>query len=243
MQQVLESALERKLASFVKLSPPELDSLRSIQGTARRLRPGTDIVREGDEQSGAYVVARGWVASYKMLADGGRQVIDFQLPGDFIGMRGMLLQVADHSFEPVTETEVTLISKQRLAGVLRDSPRVATALLWAASRDEARLVEHLVDIGRRDGMTRTAHLLLELGSRLKHVGLGTDEGYDCPLTQYFLSDALGLSAIHVNRCLRRLRQAGLLSMKGGRVTFHDLPALVELADFDIGYLAHGGPLI
>ncbi len=67
-----------------------------------------------------------------------------------------------------------------------------------------------------------AHLLLELCARLRLVGVGDFDGFDCPLTQYHLADALGLSAVHVNRVLRHLREDGLVTFQKGRVVFDDL---------------------
>ncbi|MEO7382669.1 MAG: helix-turn-helix domain-containing protein, partial [Paracoccaceae bacterium] len=66
-------------------------------------------------------------------------------------------------------------------------------------------------------------------------------GYACPLSQYHLADALGLSAVHINRVLREMRDGGLVTFQNGRVTFDDYHRLVELADFDRGYLDHEGP--
>lgn len=105
------------------------------------------------------------------------------------------------------------------------------------------VVEHLVGIGRRDADARMVHFLLELGSRLMLVGLGSKAGFECPLTQYHLADALGLSAVHVNRVLRQLRETGLVTFREGHVTFHDLDRLVDLAEFDPAYLDHSGPLL
>lgn len=105
------------------------------------------------------------------------------------------------------------------------------------------MVEHLVGIGRRDAEQLMAHFLLELGARLKLVGLGSPEGYACPLSQYLLADAMGLSSIHVNRVLRKLQEDGLVTFRNGQVEFHDLDGLVLLADFDKTYLDHDGPLL
>ncbi len=116
-------------------------------------------------------------------------------------------------------------------------------MLWAASRDEAMAVEHLVGIGRRAALERTAHYLLEFGARMKRMGLATKNGYDCPLSQYMLADALGLSAVQVNRVLRQLREKGLLTLQKGRVTFDDFDGLVALADFDKTYLDQDGLLL
>lgn len=123
------------------------------------------------------------------------------------------------------------------------TPRLASAVLWAASRDEAMVKKHLVAIGRTDTKERTAHFLLELGARPTLVGLGTALGHACPLSQYMLADAMGLSAAHVNRVLRELRDDGMVTFPHGNVTIQDLAALVALADFDKSNLDHDGPLL
>ena len=204
---------------------------------------GVDLVHQGQVDQSAYILAKGWVCSYKLLPDGRRQIVDFQIPGDFLGLRSVLFRTADHNIEPVTLVEASEVLVSDLLDTFSKTPRLATAVLWAASRDEAMVVEHLVGIGRRDAKERTAHFLLELGARLKLVGLGTALGYSCPLSQYLLADAMGLSAVHVNRVLRELREDGLVTFQQGKVTIHDLDGLVVLADFDKSYLDHDGPLL
>ena len=57
-----------------------------------------------------------------------------------------------------------------------------------------------------------------------------------------LADALGLSAVHINRVLRELREDGLLTFQKGQVTIHDFDGLVVLAEFDrAAYLDQEGP--
>ena len=110
------------------------------------------------------------------------------------------------------------------------------AALWGAARDEAMVVEHLVGLGRRSATKRMAHLFLELGARLHIVGICSKEGFDCPLSQYLLADSLGLTAVHVNRVLRELRERKLLGFSKGHVEFLDFDGLVDLAGFDSDYL-------
>ena len=238
-----DSPLARKLGAFVALSEPELAALAVFHQRRRAFEPGVDLVRQGQLGQLAYILADGWVCSYKLLPNGTRQIVDFQIPGDFLGLRSVLFRTADHNVEAMTKVEVSEVSPNDLIDAFANTPRLATAVLWAASRDEAMVVEHLVDIGRRNALERTAHFLLELGARLKLVGLGTKEGYACPLSQYMLADALGLSAVHINRVLRQLREEGLLTFRSGQVIFDDFERLVELADFDTAYLDQDGPLL
>ncbi|GAB1479192.1 Crp/Fnr family transcriptional regulator [Paracoccaceae bacterium] len=237
------SAFARKLGAFVALSDQEYSALDRLYARRKTFSAGRDMVHQGQTDQSAYILASGWVCSYKLLSGGTRQIVDFQIPGDFLGLRSVLFRTSDHNIEPVTRVEASEVLVSDLLDTFTKTPRLATAVLWAASRDEAMVVEHLVGIGRRDAKERTAHFLLELGARLKLVGLGTSLGYSCPLSQYLLADSLGLSAVHVNRVLRELREAGLVTFQQGKVTIHDLDGLVKLADFDKSYLDHDGPLL
>ncbi len=239
----LQTPFARKLGAFVALSDDEMSALDRLHDRRRAFPVGRDMVHQGQTDSSAYILAEGWVCSYKLLSGGARQIVDFQIPGDFLGLRSVLFRTADHNIEPVTRVEASEVLVEDLLDTFRKTPRLATAVLWAASRDEAMVVEHLVGIGRRDARERTAHFLLELGARLKLVGLGSTSGYACPLSQSLLSDALGLSAVHVNRVLRELREDGLVTFQYGQVEIHDLDRLVKLADFDMAYLDHDGPLL
>lgn len=237
------SPLIRKLSAFVALSETELAVLARLHGRRRSFVAGRDMAHQGQSDQAAYILSAGWVCSYKIQPDGTRQIVDFQVPGDFLGLRSVLLRTSDHSFEPIGDVEAVEVLASDLLEAFSQTPRLATAILWAASRDEAMVVEHLVGIGRRDAGARMAHFLLELGARLALVGMGSKEGYDCPLTQYHLADALGLSAVHVNRVLRQLRESGLVTFRDGHVTLHDYRVLVELAGFDPAYLDQTGPLL
>ncbi|HBZ43982.1 MAG TPA: Crp/Fnr family transcriptional regulator [Maritimibacter sp.] len=243
MRSAEHSRLTRKLSAFVALSGAELAVLEQLHQRRRTFAAGRDMVHQGQSDQAAYILSSGWVCSYKIQPDGTRQIIDFQVPGDFLGLRSVLLRTSDHSFEPIVPIEAAEVLKSDLLAAFAQTPRLATAILWAASRDEAMVVEHLVGVGRRDADARMAHFLLELGSRLALVGIGSKEGYDCPLTQYHLADALGLSAIHVNRVLRQLRESGMLTFREGHVTFHNYDQLLELAEFDPAYLDQSGPLL
>lgn len=243
MNSIEHSPLARKLSAFATLSKDELAVLTQLHQRRKTFAAGYDLVHQGQPGQAAYILASGWACSYKIQPEGSRQIVDFQIPGDFLGLRSVLLRTSDHSIEPVGEIEAAEVIASDLLGAFADTPRLAAAILWAASRDEAMVVEHLVGLGRRDADARMAHFLLELGARLAFVGLGSKEGYACPLTQYHLADALGLTAVHVNRVLRQLRERKLVTFREGHVKFGDIERLMEMADFDPAYLDQTGPLL
>jgi CRP-like cAMP-binding protein len=236
-----DNALARKLSNFIKLSPAELACLFEIQSKPERVEARTDIVHEGQTGHRAYILQSGWGYSYKLLPSGGRQVITFSLPGDFMGLRSVLLRTSDHSFASVSDVTISSIAVPRMIRVFNEFPRLGAALLWAVSRDEAVTVEHLVGVGRRSAIERMAHFFLELGQRLELVGLASATKFECPLNQYLMADALGLTAIHVNRVLRQLREQKLITLKANKVVIEDVKGLMELASFDNAYLDQPRP--
>lgn len=238
---ILKSPLTHKLTAFVALSDSDLDILSRFHRNRKKFLPGHEMVAEGQPKQTAFILAEGWACSYKILPDGGRQIVDIQIPGDFLGLRSVLFRTADHSAEAITRLEASVVLSADILDGFGQSPRLATAILWAASRDEAMVVEHLVNLGRRNAEERMGHFLMEMGARLKLVGLGDKLGYDCPLTQYHLADVLGLTAVHVNRVLRILREEGFVTFQKGHVTFDDFDRLKEFSGFDIDYLDHNDP--
>jgi CRP-like cAMP-binding protein len=232
----MDSVLARKLNTFVVLSPDELQCLAELQATPLTVKRGRQLTHEGQTGHKAFVLQSGWACSFKLLPDGGRQIISFPIAGDVVGLRSVLLRTADHSFATLTDSIVNALEAPHVLRCVTEFPRLGTALLWAASRDEAMVVEHLVNIGRRSAIERTAHFFMELAERLHLIGQATETEFKCPLSQFVLADALGLTAIHVNRVLRQLRERGLLTVRKGNVTIHDLAGLRKLAGFQGGYL-------
>jgi CRP-like cAMP-binding protein len=227
-----QSFLATKVDAFIQLSDAELGRLAALQSRRVRVASGTELVHEGQTGKVAHILHEGWTSCSKVLPDGRRQIITFPLPGDFVGLRSILLRTSDHSFTALTDAIVTPVDAFSIKQIFSELPRLGTAILWAASRDEAMVVEHLVSIGRRNSLQRTAYFLLELYDRLKLVGLATGNEFACPLSQHVLGDALGLSAIHVNRVLRQLRERGLLTFKDRLITIHDAKALKTLAGYE-----------
>ncbi|NTJ62259.1 Crp/Fnr family transcriptional regulator [Agrobacterium rhizogenes] len=197
---------------------------------------GCDLIREGEEGRNAYLIYSGWACSYRLLRNGTRQIINFHVPGDLLGIRRLLASDCDDNLCAITCIEVGEIDIESLLTALCADNCLAISILWSVFRDEAIIAQHLVDIGRRKPINRTAHFFLELGARLNLAGLGTRTAYECPLTQSLIADALGLTAVHFNRVLKQLRELNAMTFHEGRVEFIDSGKLEHLADFNSSYL-------
>ena len=225
------SVLARKLATFFPLSPDEQMWLADIQSNPLKVKRGTQLTEEGQTGHKVFVLHVGWACSYKELANGQRQIISFPIAGDCVGLCSALLSTSDHSLSALTDAVVTSVDGARILQCVNKFPRLGAALFWAASKDGAAVIEHLVNVGRRNATERTAHFFMELAERLSLIGLATEAEFKCPLSQYVLADALGLTAIHVNRVLRQLREQDLMTLRRGTVRIHDLNGLRKFAGY------------
>jgi CRP-like cAMP-binding protein len=178
----------------------------------------------------------GWLFRYKILHNGDRQIVDFILPGQIVGLQACLFKASLYSIATVTDALVSAIPLDAIDSVFEQDPRLAKALFWSAVSEAAIVGEHLIDAARRSAHERVSHLMLELFIRLKTGGHTDGMSFNIPLTQELIGDALGLTTVHVNRTLRSLREDGLIKMSGKCVTILNFDALSLLSDFDNSYL-------
>jgi len=203
--------------------------------SAKIYKPHSVICRQGDTDDTVFILKSGWAILYRELLDGERQVIDTPLWGDIVGFH-FVDGPRFASLASITELAVYEISRKALVDTALSEGRFGNKLACALTRLNAILAEHLVNVGRRNAISRTAHFLLELEERLSKVGLSDHGRYECPLAQHELADILGMTTVHVNRTLSELRKADLVSFKAGHVEVINRKKLVETAGFDKEYL-------
>ena len=201
-----------------------------------RIRKNKDLLVAGTHYESVYINHDGWLLRYKILHNGSRQIIDFILPGQIIGLQAYLFKNSLYSVAAITETLLSVIPFEMIDELFERSPRLAKALFWSAGCEAAILAEHLIDAARRSAYERVSHLLLELLVRLKGASLTNDMSFEMPLTQELIGDALGLTTVHVNRTIRSLREDKLIAVDGKVVTILDFEALSLLSDFENSYL-------
>jgi CRP-like cAMP-binding protein len=228
--------LIRKLESIYVLTDVEKQAVGELPIHVRDLAAGQDIVREGDRPSQCCLLLDGFIQRYKMIGDGQRQIMSFHINGDMPDVLSLHLAVMDHNLGTLAPSKVGFISHQSMRRLIQDHPRIGDALWRDTLIDAAVFREWLVGMGRRDAHARIAHLFCEIITRLDSVGLAPNKSVQIPLTQATLADALGLSAVHVNRVAQELRSEGLITWRGKTLTVNDWEGLKEAGDFDPTYL-------
>jgi CRP-like cAMP-binding protein len=226
----------KKLADLVDLEKGDVDALAVATSRARKYAPRKDLIREGDAPGPVFVMLEGWGCRYKILPSGSRQIMAFLMPGDACDLHVNLLDQMDHGIQSLTHSLVATISKTEMQTLLREHPAVASAMYTAQLVDEGIMRAWIVSMGRRSSIERVAHLICELYLRARGIGLAKGEAFALPLSQLVLADALGMTAVHINRVLKELRLSGAMSMQRGTLTILDPQRLVQIAGFDDNYL-------
>jgi CRP-like cAMP-binding protein len=217
-------------------SEEEAELLRSAMTETMAFKPGELIVPEGKQISYSSLLVEGFSCRSKYAADGSRQIMQFNIPGDFVDLHSYPLEVLDHSITALTDCRIVKLQHRDITQIIERHPRLARILWFATMVDASIHREWLVCLGVRAGAMRVAHLLCEMFYRLRVVGLTRSDGYHFPVTQADLAEALGFTTIHVNRLLRELRDEGLATFRAKEVEIPNLKALQERADFDPAYL-------
>ena len=233
-------SLARKLARFVPLTEAELYLLDTLLVSEEQFPADADIIDEGMQPRSVFLLQEGMAIRYRNLADGRRQIMTFLLPGDLCNPHMFLLSAMDHSIGTLTPVRIAALSREKLMGVFATHPRVSAALWWNSLQEEAMLHERIVSLGRRDARERIAFLLCELLWRYDAMGLAEGGVYSLPLTQTELGDAIGLTAVHVNRVLREFRMEGLISIERRMLKVLDVEELQKVAGFNKAYLHFDG---
>ena len=231
-----KNSLIRKLESIFDLSEDERQSLENLPMRVTAIYADQDIVREGDRPSRCGLLLSGFACTYKVTAQGKRQIVSFNIPGDISDLQSLHLKVLDSSISTMSPCRVGFITHEALRDLCIRHPRIAVALWRGTLIDAAVFREWVVNVGRREGTSRVAHVLCELLVRLRAVGLVEDHACDLPITQTEFADAVGFTTVHVNRILQQLRNDGLIELKGERLFVPDWERLKQTGEFDPAYL-------
>lgn len=217
---------------FVPFTDEELRFMRSFKIGEVDVPAGGTVVNEGEQTDHLFTVLQGMGTRSVLLEDGRRQVINFVFPGDFVGLQATLMGEMKHTVRAITPMRLCSFARKRLWEMFRDQPARAYDLTWIAAVEEHFLGETIATLGQRDATERLSWALLRIWRRLQAVGLVRGTTVPLPFRQQDVADALGLSLVHTNKTVARLRRDGLAIWSGGQLTVPDLERLARAAGIE-----------
>lgn len=221
----------RDFPVFRPLAEAELRTIEGVKSGDRQLPAGATIIEPGETNAELYTVYRGWAFRYRILSDNRRQILHFILPGDLVGLQSAMFEAAQYGVEALTPVHLCVLPRKEVWRLFGEMPQLAFDVTWLGSREESLVDESLLSVGRRTADERVAALLISLFKRARTLGLTQDNIFDLPLTQQHIADALGLSLVHTNKTLARLRRVGMFARAGARFEMRNLKALERLSEY------------
>lgn len=229
--------LVRKLEQFSRLEDGDIQSLDKLVALPKAMRAGQLLVHDNSVLDQVFLIIQGMGCRYKLLPGGERQILGYLIPGDLCDIHFITLTKPDHSVALVSESQVIKIPTQKLNALLASNPRIERALSLAGLHEIAILREWLLNVGQRNAVQKLSHFFCEMMIRLSRIGQVSDDGsFELPINQMALADTTGLTPVHINRTLQRLRSDGLIRLCQRRLFIIDPARLAAVAGFDDSYL-------
>lgn len=219
----------RQLDLFDAMSQDEVQFMTKFKTGEFVAQPGTEILAEGASSTQLYTALEGMGLRYKTLEDGRRQVVGFILPGDFVGLQSGVMGEMQHSVEATTCMILCVFNRSELWDLFRNQPQRAFDLTHVAATEETVLGEMLAAVGQMDGMAKIAWILNRFFRRLTALGLNENDQVPLPYRQQDIADAMGLSLVHTNKTLAKLREQGIATWTDDALTVHRPRELAEIA--------------
>ena len=219
----------------------EMGILEDLVGEVRKTDGETVLIERGEFVEYSTILIEGYVVRH-VGKDAERNIIGFQVPGDFVDLHGFALKRLDHGLTAIGRTTIGIVPHEKLREVLANEPHLTRLFWFSTLLDAAIHREWIAKMTDLRAVGRVAHLIAELWYRLRMVGLGNREGFQTPFTQVHLAQMCGLSTVHTNRSIRDLREGGVVEFRYGKVRILDAERLKRLALFEPSYLYGEGGL-
>ena len=222
----------RALPLFNPHSGAELALIESLKKNQIAIQAEHSIIGEGQTDAPLYTLLSGWAFRFKTLSDGRRQILNFLLPGDFIGVQQKMGDASAHGVDALSDVVLCVFRRDALWELHRATPALGFSVTWLTAHEESVVDDTLLSVGRRSAEERIATLLIVLFKRVAALlpDAGAARGVPFPLTQQHIADGLGLSLVHTNKTLRKLARRGLHRIEDGYLQLLDVKALARLAD-------------
>ncbi|WP_102110216.1 Crp/Fnr family transcriptional regulator [Oceaniglobus roseus] len=219
----------RKLKVFDPLTDDEVAFMTRFKTGELSVEAGSQLLMDGSNSPQLFTALSGMGLRYKTLEDGRRQVVNFVFPGDFLGMQAGIMGEMQHSVEATTRMTLCVFSRNDIWSLFKSHPSRAFDLTWVAATEEHFLGDALATIGQRTAIERIAWAMVRIFARGKSLGMTSGQTMPLPYRQQDLADALGLSLVHTNKTIAKLRERQTMSWHDGKLHVMKLEELAAIA--------------
>jgi CRP-like cAMP-binding protein len=209
----------------------EREALSQLEERPRQVRRGSVLMDEQSRSEELFVLLQGMLMCYVLLDDGSRQIVRFLFPGDLFAMSTLVYGRSPDTVVAASNAVVCGFDRSHVTRLATDHPRLFSLILVLNQIERVVTTDRLAGLGRTSARARVATLLLSLRGQMRQAGMAVGTSFTLGLTQEEMGDAIGLTAVHVNRMLRQLEDEGLIKREGGRVSVLNEAQLAQEAAY------------
>lgn len=217
------------IALYAALETKNRDALVELRREVREVKARTPLFWAGRGSRDIITLKRGWAFSFKLLSDGRRQILDFFVGGDMIGLPLVLEESLPYGVHTITPSQVCIFDRDAFRGFARKVPEMELLLFKSCLNHHHELDDRIVDLGRRNAMERLCRLILNIREKTVTRNLGSGDVFDFPLRQHHIADYLGLTSVHTARLMTELLERSIARISDRRMKIINFEALSELA--------------
>jgi CRP/FNR family transcriptional regulator, anaerobic regulatory protein len=162
-----EKCTLRKHKIFRAFTPEELRFISKFKRGELELGAGDSLLRDGESSEHLFTVLRGWMFRHKTLPDGRRQILNYALPGSFIGLQSSVFGEMQHAVEALTDVTLCVFPRGKIWTLYETQPGLGFDVTWLSAREEKMMDDNLLSVGRRSALERMAYFLLHLYTRAR----------------------------------------------------------------------------
>jgi len=194
------------------------------------------LIENDRHELGVVLIRSGFAFRSFALAEGRRAILDILIAGDIVGLDRAVMRHPVDDVAAASRVQYHVLSVSEIRELMANH-RVALWICALLAETSWRISRMAISISRLDAQARVSLFLLDIYDRLRRRRLVNGEAtFNLPLTQEQIADHLGLTQVHLNRTLRRLRQEGLALVDRHLVSILDIDRLRELVkDFPQQY--------
>jgi CRP/FNR family transcriptional regulator len=193
---------------------------------------GMQIATQNRLSEDIFVLCGGWAFRFFQLPDGRRQILNFLLPGDLFSVTSVFEERFHFSVKALTEIQISGMRRAEVQGRLAINPGILTAVASSCVTETRAADEMQTALGHRSAEERIAYLFLHLMQRIAARSVIREQRYPFPLRQQVIADAVGLTAVHVNRVLSLFRERDLVELSDGILKVFNLPELERIGSLN-----------
>lgn len=228
--------LENVLGLYGELSQESLNSLYEIPRKIVELKRNQKMFSLCDGRADVFVVKEGWASLCHFNDKRGQDICNVFMPGDIIGVRESFFESHEITILALTNCKLERVPVDSIHKLFKTDMDIRKAVMSYIMVNDNITIERLRSCTHHRSEERVAHFLLEIYTRFCFKGLLQTNIYSFPVTQDVVGELLGITSVHVSRCMTALEQKKFIRKTRSSIKLLKPEEMAKSTGFDSDFI-------